>query len=143
MKEWKDLNLRQRRFIDGYIGTGCAAEAARLAGYSKKTAGQSGYIMKKRLAAEIEDRMREEKGGEGKAGQDAVRDGAGAVGNLEAAGSIADIGRFWAELMRDSEAGVRERLKASELLFRALERASAPGEEDGCGVNWFKEAGED
>lgn len=36
------LTLKQKRFVDAYIETGNATEAARMAGYSKKTANRIG-----------------------------------------------------------------------------------------------------
>ncbi len=37
-----ELNVRQKRFVDKYVETGNAAEAARHAGYSEKTARSQG-----------------------------------------------------------------------------------------------------
>ena len=55
------LTMKQRLFIDFYLGTAKfnAAEAARLAGYSLKTAKQMGYenLTKPRLVREIERRL--------------------------------------------------------------------------------------
>jgi len=46
------MNERQKRFVDEYIQTANASEAARLAGYSKKTA----YSIGERLLRNVEVR---------------------------------------------------------------------------------------
>lgn len=49
------LTLRQRRFIDEYSLCGNVSEAARRAGYSEKTAAQTGYenLRKPQIAAAV------------------------------------------------------------------------------------------
>ena len=55
------LTEKQRRFVDYYVETGNASEAARRAGYSKKTAGWIGQenLQKPTIKAAIDARLRE------------------------------------------------------------------------------------
>lgn len=55
------LTEKQRRFVDYYIETGNASEAARRAGYSEKTAGWIGQenLQKTTIKAAIDARLRE------------------------------------------------------------------------------------
>lgn len=55
------LTEKQRRFVDYYIETGNASEAARRAGYSEKTAGWIGQenLQKPTIKAAIDARLRE------------------------------------------------------------------------------------
>ena len=57
----KKLTERQRRFVDAYIKTGNASEAARLAGYSDKTANRIAEenLSKLYISREIEKRLDE------------------------------------------------------------------------------------
>lgn len=55
------MNERQKRFVDFYVQTGNASEAARLAGYSKRTAAVIGdeNLKKPYIQREIERRLDE------------------------------------------------------------------------------------
>lgn len=55
------MTERQKRFVDFYIKTGNASEAARLAGYSDKTAYSIGEenLRKPEISQEIEKRLKE------------------------------------------------------------------------------------
>ena len=55
------LTEKQKRFIDYYIETGNASEAARRAGYSEKTAGWIGQenLQKPTIKAAIDARLKE------------------------------------------------------------------------------------
>lgn len=55
------MTERQRAFADYYIACGNAAEAARKAGYSEKTADRTGseYLRKPEIAAYIQERLAE------------------------------------------------------------------------------------
>ena len=55
------MNERQSRFVDAYIQTGNASEAARLAGYSKQIANRIGSenLSKPVIRAEIDRRLNE------------------------------------------------------------------------------------
>jgi phage terminase small subunit len=63
MAEEKELSAKQQKFVDAYLGDarGNASEAARLAGYSAKTAGQQGSRLLKNveIQAAISDRVSE------------------------------------------------------------------------------------
>ena len=58
------LTEKQRRFVDYYVETGNASEAARRAGYSKKTAGWIGQenLQKPTIKAAVDARLRELEG---------------------------------------------------------------------------------
>lgn len=58
------LTEKQRRFVDYYVETGNASEAARRAGYSKKTAGWIGQenLQKPTIKAAVDARIRELEG---------------------------------------------------------------------------------
>lgn len=55
------LTEKQRRFVDYYVETGNASEAARRAGYSKKTAGWIGQenLQKPTIKAAVDARLKE------------------------------------------------------------------------------------
>lgn len=55
------LNERQRRFVDAYIKTGNASKAARMAGYSEKTAYSIGEenLRKPEISREVQKRLKE------------------------------------------------------------------------------------
>lgn len=58
------LTEKQRRFVDYYVETGNASEAARRAGYSEKTAGWIGQenLQKTTIKAAVDARLRELEG---------------------------------------------------------------------------------
>ena len=95
------LNEMQKAFADYYIETANATESAKRAGYSEKTARSQGQRLLTNVdikirIQEISDELKSEK----------IAD-------------IMDIQVFWSEIMRDGEQKTTDRLKASELLFRA------------------------
>ena len=53
------MTAKQQRFVEAYLGEGkfCATKAARIAGYSQKTASVIGCQLRKKLAAEIDARL--------------------------------------------------------------------------------------
>ena len=57
----KKMTERQKRFIDAYIKTGNASEAARLAGYAKKNSDVDGakLLVNPSISREIEKRLKE------------------------------------------------------------------------------------
>ena len=57
----KKLTERQKRFIDFYVKTGNASEAARLAGYAKKNSDVDGakLLVNPSISREIEKRLKE------------------------------------------------------------------------------------
>ena len=57
----KKMTERQKRFVDAYIKTGNASEAARLAGYAKKNSDVDGakLLVNPSISREIEKRLKE------------------------------------------------------------------------------------
>lgn len=57
----RELTPKQKKFVDNYVNSGNASEAAREAGYSPKTAAHTGYenLQKPQIQAEIRARMDE------------------------------------------------------------------------------------
>lgn len=55
------LTERQKRFVDAYIKTGNASEAARLAGYSKKNVNVDGakLLVNPSISREVQKRLKE------------------------------------------------------------------------------------
>lgn len=95
------MTERQKRFAEFYAGSGNAAEAARLAGYSEKTARSQGQ----RLLTDV-DIMKY------------VRE----LQDKAAAGRIATMTQtkaFWSDIMHSTEEKTVNRLKASELLAKS------------------------
>jgi phage terminase small subunit len=93
------LNAMQQRFIEAYAGN--ATEAALAAGYSPKTAEVQGCRLLKNVNIAKAIRKREAK---------AIR---------STVATRVERQEFWSSTMRDGEAEMRERLKASELLGRS------------------------
>jgi len=100
MARKRKLTVKQKAFADIYIETGNAAEAARLAGYSPRTARSIGaenltkpYILDyiKARNKEIESKR---------------------IANMK------EVKEFWTKLLRDLEADPRDRLKASEYIAK-------------------------
>lgn len=93
------LNARQRRFVEAY--TGNATEAAKVAGYSPKTAYSNGARLLKNddVAAAIRERETQRT--------------ASLIANREQR----EI--FWSSVMNDGKELMKHRLKASELLGKA------------------------
>ena len=93
------LNARQRAFVDAYEGN--ATRAAIAAGYSSKTAHVAGSRLLKhvKVSQAIQER-------EGKEASDRVA-------------TRAERQAFWTDIMRDGEAAMKDRLRASELLGKA------------------------
>lgn len=96
----KKLTEKQKRFCDYYIETGNAAEAARLAGYSKRTARQMGQenLTKPYILEYIQKRNEE------------LRN--------ERTADMQEVREFWTEMMRNKEETGMNRLKASEFLAK-------------------------
>ncbi|MDR2489717.1 MAG: terminase small subunit [Desulfovibrio sp.] len=95
----KGLTVRQRRFVEAYAGN--ATEAAVKAGYSEKTARSQGQRLLTNADIQAAIQGRTEK-------------------NMKA--TIADRQErqeFWTAIMRDEEADIRDRTRASELLGKS------------------------
>lgn len=96
------LTEKQKAWVDYYKQGHTATEAARLAGYkagSDDSFQSIGAENLRKLAAHIQDR-------------DAVLE-APRIAGME------EINAFWTDLIRDEEADMKDRLKASELRARA------------------------
>ncbi|MDD2768828.1 MAG: terminase small subunit [Methylococcus sp.] len=111
-----ELNARQKAFAEAYSQCGCAAQAARAAGYSRRTADRQGHVLLKNTEV------------------------ARYLTDLSTAGQSARIAdaqarqEFWTGVMLDPTAKMLDRLKASELLGRCqgdfIERLKLTGNAD-------------
>lgn len=96
------MNQRQRAFCEAYLKCGYAAEAARKAGYSARTARSIGQRLL--TYADIREYLADRN----------------AEIMAENTATLEEIRSFWTTTMRDQEAKQADRLKASELLSKAL-----------------------
>lgn len=96
------MNQRQRAFCEAYLKCGNAAEAARKAGYSARTAWSIGQRLL--TNADIREYLADRN----------------AEIMAENTATLEEIRSFWTATMRDQEAKPADRLKASELLSKAL-----------------------
>ena len=96
------MNQRQRAFCEAYLKCGNAAEAARKAGYSARTARSIGQRLL--TNADIREYLADRN----------------AEIMAENTATLEEIRSFWTSTMRDQEAKQADRLKASELLSKAL-----------------------
>ena len=94
------LTPKQQAFADYYIQTGNATEAAIQAGYSERTAKQTGYenLTKPYIQQYIEEKQKD----------------------LESnrMADMTEVREFWTEAMRNAENTMKDRLKASEMIAR-------------------------
>lgn len=94
------LTPKQQAFADYYIQTGNATESAIKAGYSQKTAKETGYenLTKPHLQQYIEKKQKE----------------------LESSrmADMTEVREFWTEVMRDIDSELKDRLKASEMIAK-------------------------
>ena len=111
------MNERQKRFAEFYAASRNAAQAARKAGYSSKTARQQG----ERLLTDVDIAQY-------------VRE----LQDKAAAGRIATMTQtkaFWSDVMNNPTERTADRLKASELLAKAAgEFLHLPPDADGGGI---------
>ena len=95
------MTQKQTKFIDAYMGeaAGNATEAAKLAGYSKKTAYSIGQenLKKPEILQEINKRSESD----------------------PLTTSRIERQRWWSSVVRDETAEMKDRLRASELLARS------------------------
>lgn len=115
------MNQRQIAFCEAYLASGNAAEAARKAGYSPKTARSIGQRLL--TYADIREYLAERN--------------AEIIAKNTA--TLEEIRSFWTTTMRDSKAKQADRQKASEKLYDALilerehqEQRLAAGKENPC-----------
>lgn len=112
----EELNIRQKKFADYFIQTGNAKESYLKAGYTAE--GNAAEVNASRLLRNdkvldyIEERNKE---------LDAQF-----IANIE------EIKRFWTRIVRDEEADLRDRLKASEYIAKTsgafIERREIQGQ---------------
>lgn len=117
------MNQRQRAFCEAYLKCGNAAEAARKAGYSARTARSIGQRLL--TYADIREYLADRN----------------AEIMAENTATLEEIRSFWTTTMRDQEAKQADRLKASELLSKALllERSREEDRAAAGTVNQFDE----
>jgi len=95
------MTERYRRFAEYYAQTANATEAAKLAGYSPRTARSQGQCLLTKV--DIQEYIRE-------------------LQEQAASERIADMGavkEFWSNVMNDEKEKTADRLKASELLAKS------------------------
>lgn len=105
---------RQRRFAEHYAACGNAAEAARLAGYSERTArGQGQRLL---TNADVLGYVRQ------------LQD----VAASARIATMAQVRAFWSDVLNDPEARTADRLRAGELLAKSAGAFvhTRPGEDD-------------
>ena len=121
------MNQRQRAFCEAYLKCGNAAEAAIKAGYSPKSARSIGQ----RLLTYVDIR-------------EYLADRNAEI-MAENTATLEEIRSFWTTTMRDQEAKQADRLKASELLSKALllERSREEDRAAAGTVNQFDELTEE
>ena len=95
------LTEKQKRFCEHYASDPCATRAAKRAGYSPKTAYAIGQENLKK--PEIKDSIRR------------IQEDA----DTARIASIDEVKTFWTQTMRDPEARMEHRLRASELLCKS------------------------
>ena len=95
------LTPKQKRFCESYAMTGNATQAAKIAGYSEKTATSIGEQNLRKL--DVVEYLKE-------------------LTNITSSSLIATAiqrQEFWTSIMRDDEIGIGDRLRASEILGKA------------------------
>jgi phage terminase small subunit len=108
------LKAKQKKFADYYIASGNATEAAIKAGYSPKYAGQNADKLLKNtnIMEYIKERNKQ----------------------LEKPmiANMSEVKEFWTDILRDKEAEVKDRLKASEYIAKTnaafIEKQQITGE---------------
>ena len=93
---YEKLTEKQKRFIDFYIETTNAAESARRAGYSEKTADRIGHENLKKLENYIQERLEQLK-------DDRIA-------------SAKEVLQYFTTIMRDKKEDTNNRTKCAELL---------------------------
>jgi phage terminase small subunit len=111
------LTLKQKAFADYYIETGNATEAAIKAGYSKKTAKETGYenLTKPHIKAYIEERMAE-KDKKRIASQDEILEFLTKVMRGEITEQVPIFVGEGFQHLEDKDISAKDRIKAAELL---------------------------
>lgn len=129
------MNERQKRFVDFYIQTGNASEAARRAGYSERIANRIGAenLSKPVIRTAIDERLKELEN----------RRVADTQENLERLTSIAR-GEVTEEVVTNTgkqftiPAKIADRIKATELLLKVQGAFREKVDVQISGAEWFK-----
>jgi len=123
------LTVKQKKFCDYYIQTGNATESAIKAGYSKKTATETGYenLRKPHLAEYIAQRNK--------------------VLESDRIADMEEVKAFWTNTLRNEDNDYKDRLKASEYIAKTngafLDKVEQSGGLDiDIKVNWGDEDGD-
>ncbi|MEH7336276.1 terminase small subunit [Neobacillus drentensis] len=97
-----ELNVKQKRFADYYIETGNATASYLRAGYDAE--GNAAEVNASRLLrnAKVQEYIKERN----------------AQLDVEFIADITETKRFWTEIMRDENAEMKDRLKASEFIAK-------------------------
>lgn len=111
----ENMNERQSRFVDAYIQTGNASEAARLAGYSKQIANRIGSenLSKPVIRAEIDRRLNELKTSRTADTQEILKHLSSVVRGELTEEVVTPSGK-----KRTVKVAERDRLKAAEMLLK-------------------------
>lgn len=108
------LNARQKAFCEYYVASGNAAESAKKAGYSEKYAGQNSDKLLKNTNIQIYIEELNKK----------VKD--------KRIADITEVKEFWTDVLRNNDAKMQDRLKASEYIAKTngafLDKVEVKGE---------------
>lgn len=118
----KGITEKQRRFADNYLSNGCnATQAAISAGYSKKYAAQntSKLLKNTNVAAYIRDRNEEISSAKIVTQQELQEYWSGMIRGNEKEQVLVGVGKG-EQVIDDMDVSAKDRLKASELMGRAL-----------------------
>ena len=122
----KAMNEKQRRFAEHYAANPNATEAARVAGYSDRTARSQGQRLL--TNADIQEYIKELQ----------------EENAAERIATMTDVKIFWSDTMNDKDLKRSDRLKASELLAKSAGAFLhiGKGDEDGV-IAYGEQDGED
>lgn len=108
------LNARQKAFCEYYVASGNATESAVKAGYSEKYAGQNSDKLLKNTNIQIYIEELNKK----------VKD--------KRIADITEVKEFWTDVLRNNDAKMQDRLKASEYIAKTngafLDKVEVKGE---------------
>ncbi len=93
------LTDKQKKFCDNYIKTGNAGESARRAGYKKPYVQGSQNLTKVNIKEYIKKRSKDV--------------------TSERTADMIEVNEFWANVLRDGENDLKDRIKVSELIGKS------------------------
>jgi phage terminase small subunit len=97
-----ELNMKQKKFADNYIATGNATESYLKAGY--RAEGNSAEASASRLLSSVKVLEYIQERNE--------------LLDVQIIADLTEAKRFWTEIMRDEDADLKDRLKASEYIAK-------------------------